>query len=321
MGNIKFRVSVESQRTAREIDLSKGLFDGNEKVGGEITQDFLRERGILKATIPYDLYHYTTASGFFGIASSGALWASNYSYLNDSLETKYLFSLIQKELRVLIQREGSPRIDSRIFDIETFGPSRESCFICSFSENGDQLSQWRGYAEGGYSIGFPSGILESVQGSTPFQIARCIYDEEIAKSVATHLAEILLEEISNVVDEAELRKLLSKHRLFAWKLSPFFKHPSFAEEKEWRVFRFESHYAEGILRRPSSAGLISYVNIPVFDFIPKKADASKPNDDIRIVCSPGLSSEREREEPDRLITELQGVHAISRLSVIPYRST
>ena len=55
MANLVIRTVSAEDLAPREIDLSKGLFDGGWLIGGADTQDFLKEQGVLKAEIPSHL--------------------------------------------------------------------------------------------------------------------------------------------------------------------------------------------------------------------------------------------------------------------------
>ena len=46
-----------------------------------------------EAPLPAAVYHYTDAAGLQGILDSGVLWATDYRYLNDSSELRYIFDL------------------------------------------------------------------------------------------------------------------------------------------------------------------------------------------------------------------------------------
>ena len=50
-------------------------------------------------------------------------------------------------------------------------------FVASFSENGDQLSQWRAYCPkgNGFSIGFRYSDLSYLLKTTGFRLVKCIY--------------------------------------------------------------------------------------------------------------------------------------------------
>lgn len=111
-------------------------------------------------------------------------------------------------------------------------------FICSFSANGNQLSQWRGYCpkEGGYSIGFEKialkGHFESLDQEA--RLDKCSY------SVKEH-HDALAKIFNDVNAEFSKKKRATKRDhytaigyLLGAKMN-FFKHPAFHEENEWRL--------------------------------------------------------------------------------------
>lgn len=90
-------------------------------------------------------YHYTDAETALKILTKKELWMTHISYLNDTQEGKDL-------RKYLI-----PKIDSpEIYKILDYIDSHYESYVCSFSKNGDLLSQWRGYCpkDEGYAIGF-----------------------------------------------------------------------------------------------------------------------------------------------------------------------
>src|SRR5712691_7887648 len=67
------------------------------------------------------------------------------------------------------------------------------CITC-FCENGDLLSQWRGYsAHGyGYSLGFDTTILRERAASSGFILGRCIYDPMVQDKIINEAVGYLL---------------------------------------------------------------------------------------------------------------------------------
>jgi len=57
-------------------------------------------------------------------------------------------------------------------------------FICSFSQKGDQLSQWRAYCPSGngISIGFNSIVLTKLANKHEFKLVKCIYGKKSRKT-------------------------------------------------------------------------------------------------------------------------------------------
>jgi hypothetical protein len=112
---------------------------------------------------PAHVYHYTNDTGLRGILESGDLWLTDMFTLNDPSELAYGVSRALENLRA---RAGSSAF--RMFSdnfIKVFeGSLRTSAhfFVCSFSMNGDELGQWRGYGDDGrgYALGFDGKMLE-----------------------------------------------------------------------------------------------------------------------------------------------------------------
>lgn len=141
-----------------------------------------------------ELLHYTTLAGLSGILSSGALWATDATFLNDSSEITHFFDERLRKLvvddahRYAIELGRIPRYLARIvsdggFDkvigIEadawhsalrrvTLAMNRP--FVLSLSAPSDDrvrhsglLSQWRGYGlDGGYALVFETQKLETM---------------------------------------------------------------------------------------------------------------------------------------------------------------
>lgn len=132
--------------------------------------------------IPEVLYHYTSMSNMLSILDSKMFWASDLAYSNDATETVYgrkevLDGLAERaaEIRRTQAPAGygdsgdpirdydvmhNPEFFAQILDtiVHREGGSSRSddsvAYGVAFAKNGDQLSQWRGYAPGGCAIGF-----------------------------------------------------------------------------------------------------------------------------------------------------------------------
>src|SRR5271154_3613127 len=102
------------------------------------------------------LYHYCSNSSFLSIIGSSGIRASEFSLSNDHLEGKWSKRLLNdfcsKKVGMQLIQRG---LLLEQFDglLEYFG----AVGVC-LSEDGDLLSQWRGYAAdgGGIAIGFDS---------------------------------------------------------------------------------------------------------------------------------------------------------------------
>jgi hypothetical protein len=115
------------------------------------------------------LFHYTSLDGLLGTSESKSIWATNILYLNDASELNYSLDLLKEEIfrfQKGIQNALAPEYNfyaETIKQIDRFIPSESfAFFVCSFSEEKDLLSQWRGYCpEGiGFSLGFNFSTLK-----------------------------------------------------------------------------------------------------------------------------------------------------------------
>jgi hypothetical protein len=105
------------------------------------------------------LYHYCSTKTFQSIVEGRNIWLSSLEHSNDTTEGK----LVAKTLACLAEEDGLPTEAARLIQAglarlsETLG----GLGFC-LSEDGDLLSQWRGYADNGsgISIGFSRGYLD-----------------------------------------------------------------------------------------------------------------------------------------------------------------
>src|SRR5512143_3975070 len=135
----------------------------------------------LYSDIPREtLYHYTTFTGLLGIVKSGALWASDIRYMNDSAEMRHTADLIGSEIALRIaDGHSNPNLLNQFLNwLSHRFTNGHMLFAASFRSNGNLLIQWRGYSSlgKGVSIGFdPDHLLNCAQLQS-FQVGRCIYE-------------------------------------------------------------------------------------------------------------------------------------------------
>ena len=109
---------------------------------------------------PQTLYHYTSLAALVSIVQSRRIWASNIRFLNDHSESLWLrdhvLSILDTKSAVEDDRD---RIKQIVAEIENSPPL--SCFVASFTERADDLSQWRAYCppRRGVCIGFDTKCL------------------------------------------------------------------------------------------------------------------------------------------------------------------
>ena len=109
-------------------------------------------------------------------------------------------------------------------------------YVASFSENDDQLSQWRGYCPPGKGInlGFSVADLEIPLSRQPFHLMPCIYDGREQAIIVRELVGQFLEEFRAAPQHGGYQ-VLGRFGLFFTSVAPVLKHEKFAEEAEWRL--------------------------------------------------------------------------------------
>jgi hypothetical protein len=191
---------------------------------------------------PTTLFHYTSLTGLTGIITSKSIWATHIGYLNDPTELTYAIELTKT---VLDQEKETANATEAAFlnnlKEELESTRQLNIFVCSFSEDGDLLSQWRGYCPpngNGFSIGFDSLLLENPRLRQGFFLEKCVYDPECQLTM-----------IKELIDEwrKQFRSPNSAHSGFSvdslpgWfaflfvRLGLMLKDPKFSEECEWRM--------------------------------------------------------------------------------------
>lgn len=248
------------------------------------------------------IYHYTNVTGLIGIVTRQELWASDCQFLNDGTELKYAREIFSAEVKKL---NLPPLEGSSGYMIA--GPSldRFRVFIACFCEEGDLLSQWRSYgADQGYAIGFDTERLQALNSGDIYPVQYGIANPSEYFEKELHWATEPTGHPGNV-EWFESEKLLPRLARV--------KHPSFAEEREWRllkqipVFALKGHGVETHYR-PSSMGPIAYL---VISFTP---------DCLReIVVGPGSHAETRENAVRTMLQSLGLLNVNVRISAIPFR--
>ncbi len=211
------------------------------------------------------LYHYTSLAGMMGIIESGVLRASDIRYMNDSAELRHTLDLVAKQVtRRLVAGTDNPALLNQLLDWLSHrivgGPL---LFGASFRANGNLLSQWRGYsAHGkGVSLGFNPAHIARCAAGPGFQLARCIYDsaeqvrliEQIIDAI-----EKLAAEVGPDSDGSSWSQIFSRIEGDILRIAAVLKHPSFAEEQEWRLISPVQDTGEAIQFREGGSMLIPF---------------------------------------------------------------
>jgi hypothetical protein len=116
------------------------------------------------------LCHYTTLEGVIGIITGNDLWLTHSRYSNDNEEMNYGHRLVDEVLDELKTNAAGDSAKLKWLEklrAQIQAAREDEVYICCFCENGNLLSQWRGYADngGGVSIEFDSAGFEQLCGS------------------------------------------------------------------------------------------------------------------------------------------------------------
>jgi hypothetical protein len=232
------------------------------------------------------LYHYTDAFGAQGIISSNSLWATATQFSNDLSEIEYSVPLA---IDVIADMWGKKKMTAwesvliqhllQLLDtpLHTFGQP----FIVSFCEDGDLLSQWRGYGGGsGFSLAFsPLHFRNKVklvaQSGFRTMVKKVEYEPEKQRERLRFLLKHLATLVNGFTFPATSPQGIDAHvelslililEITDWACSV--KHSAFKEENEWRVITYPKgatlvgetrpNYG-GISVRPTSRLLLPYM--------------------------------------------------------------
>lgn len=210
--------------------------------------------------LPEVLYQYTDVQGLEGIFSNRSLWATHYAYLNDKAEVLYTARLAAEMLGVLGGAVGEMPSEPGLDPRRTLGLFLDalrdrlvpfaSPYVACFSDQGDLLSQWRAYGRNGlgFAVGIdPKAILDPNRppnGDAPFLFRKVVYDraeqEQVIRELFDTLSALLLRKTRGLDEQSEafhrtLNEAVSAVQVGLGVLSPFYKHPAFSEEREWRL--------------------------------------------------------------------------------------
>jgi hypothetical protein len=303
-------------------------FDAEAK---KIVESFLTKLESYQA--PPVVYHYTNDAGLRGILQTGRIWLTDIFSLNDPSELRHGLSRVQT---ILDQKAETGPAESKIFakDFSSLDKSIDRAahyFVCSFSEAGDDLGQWRAYADNGhgYALGFDARALEEAFGKdaeTPTSNRAAFpvtYGDAILDDVQRQLIEKMFglislpkgRNLSGDVIVAYMVELLTTLASHASHAVLFFKHEAYSNEKEYRfleVHRADAEPVHELRTRPYS--LIRYRE---FDW----KSSSAANTLKQIVIGPAAHPDKALKFARDCMREFYAVGKVDIVpSEIPYRA-
>lgn len=230
----------------------------DEKQYQEFIQSKVKDLGSLNFSGETLLWHYTNGSGLLGILESGTLYSTQVSCLNDSSEIRYGTSLFKNALIALLPKySANAAIEpflQRYLKLMEEEPERPNhapspFFVTCFSQQEDDLNQWRSYCggENGYAIGF---VASTLFGSPNSVMVRVNYDRTLHEKLAAEIAEATVKFLQDGLDNkrAESPQKWEEEFFTYWdpfitRLAPMVKDPGFSSENEYRIIH-EFHIGE-----------------------------------------------------------------------------
>ncbi|HEY2169874.1 MAG TPA: DUF2971 domain-containing protein [Candidatus Angelobacter sp.] len=283
------------------------------------------------------LYHYTSAAGLTAIIETSSIFGTHINFLNDSSEVKHAYAFASatfdecKDIPFVAPAVSGKKLAE--YGHEFFDSRKILCktdaYVTSFCERGDLLSQWRGYAMEGFSIGFHAlfstekrEFLLRNQRTWPLTIGKVLYSDDDKKSKLVRILVAAIKAINKleVSDKQEVMQhmigVVCSMQLQTWVHSV--KDKTFEEEREWRIISFQDmpdqpiKSDEGFLVRVSNGQLIPTIRLT--------PDDGKILPIDQIICGPNSSGEL-TESAVRLLLLSRGYFAFKvKTSRIPFRS-
>lgn len=183
-----------------------------------------------------ELFHYCSTETFFSIVQSGEIRLSSMAQSNDSMEGRVVEQILQ-DFIVSGTVAGEFGMEFVQFVGDEMSQLRQSMEGLGFSlsEQGDLLSQWRGYAADatGVSIGFSRESLQSIASDSSAGVT--LRQVEYASKAQYALVTPIFEEVRRRFLEESRR---SARDCIYSRLVPLLyvlKTEAFAEEREWRL--------------------------------------------------------------------------------------
>jgi len=215
--------------------------------------------------LPKILYHYCSVEAFLSIIKNKCIWLSDADSTNDNRELNYVFYDFEKvldkclqdldskydELKPIIKRL-SLEVMKKLLSQKIPASQYTKHFLCCFSEAQDLLSQWRAYGDDGkgVAIGFNSRQISKMVCDETYGFTKVIYQK---KKVRDFLYTTISDRLTMILEEFSKNQKISDSDteqfmidvatiVYAiWQEGFVYKHKSFKEEREWRIYKKTSY--------------------------------------------------------------------------------
>ncbi len=251
------------------------------------------------------LYHYTTAEGLIGIVKTRRIWATNILYLNDTEEYRHGVRLGAAYVDELLGKAKEPDEAAYLTDLKGAVQEMERSYeapgyVASFSENQDDLSQWRAYCSaGGFAIGFPRKLLAELAYTHLYAFEKCSYDPPSQdRAIRAYIDHGIQADVSQCGGYKKCRWAAIRLMIFSATL----KDPTFHQENEWRMVRYPGPDAEknGVDFRVRNGVVVPYMECHL-EFKDNDARTKKMWESVRVTIGPTPSCEVSKASVEKLL--------------------
>jgi len=213
------------------------------------------------------IYHYTNIQGLEGIIKSKSFWMTDFKYMNDYKEIIHGLELVDNIVRDL-EKYNKYEEKEEYFNIwKKFikkGIKKRICISCFSADDGDSLSQWRGYGNNGAGISIGLKSNSSFWNYNPLALLKkVIYDTNEQKKIIENIMHTYLI-VSDWGDKNEKvflnpKKMAKSCITSIYEHITYFKDNSFEDEKEVRwVYKSDNSYLKmAKLKKPEKEFRIS----------------------------------------------------------------
>lgn len=215
------------------------------------------------------VWHYTDATGLLGILSSGELWATQMSMLNDSSEMTYGCSraaeVLESAIEVVAEEERSAHLEALLRSLDS-DRIRGKLYVLAASRDDDSLNQWMHYGNRGFAVGLNRSVKLGIVGE----------DAKPAKIEPTEMLAFTWSDVS-YGDSNRLQELLDAFRVSQppssqiwsdpvmlkvfYTLAALIKHPAFSVEQETRYLVPAQHGGPFVHHRVAAGRVVPYVKL------------------------------------------------------------
>lgn len=188
---------------------------------------------------PPILWHYTDATGLYGIVNAARLYFGDARFLNDRTERTYGEGILRRVLEDLVAGDALG-LAAPFRDLLAILRRPDRLYLCAFSASQESISQWQRYgADGaGYCIGFDAKALTDRFAMDMASLEAMLYDEDEQVELLRTAVMTSFSKYQSIEAKKESRPhsywdyLFTDEEIDAALLR--MKNPFFRDEQEWR---------------------------------------------------------------------------------------